>query len=80
MATGTPVLTSTTTSMPEIAGADNALLADPREPEQIAQAMCRLAEDAQLWGRLAERGLARSRAFTWDQVCARVQGALGLLA
>lgn len=76
MATGTPVVTSTTTSMPEIAGEGNALLADPHEPEQIAAAMRRIAEDAALWSTLSARGLARAKAFTWEQVCVRVQHAL----
>ena len=78
MATGTPVVTSTTTSMPEIAGDGNALLADPKEPDEIALAMRRVAEDAALWSVLAERGLARARAFTWEQVCRRTEAALGL--
>ena len=77
MATGTPVVTSTTTSMPEIAGTGNALLADPREPEQIAQALRRVAEDIPLWEQLAGRGRERARAFTWEQVSARVERALG---
>lgn len=80
MATGTPVVTSSTTSMPEIAGDGNALLADPADPEQIAQAMRRLAEDAELWSTLAARGLARASEFTWDRVCARVSRALELPA
>lgn len=80
MATGAPVVTSTTTSMPEIAGEGNALLADPTEPEQIAHAMRRLAEDEALWTALAARGLARAREFTWERVCARVAGALELPA
>ena len=80
MATGTPVVTSTTTSMPEIAGAGNALLADPREPEQIAQALRRIAGDALLWEELAARGRERARAFSWEQVSVRAQRALGLPA
>lgn len=80
MATGTPVVTSTTTSMPEIAGEGNALLADPREPEAIAQALRRLAEDGMLWEQLAARGRERARAFTWEQVGKRAQSALALPA
>lgn len=76
MATGTPVITSSTTSMPEIAGAGNALFAAPDQPEQLADAMQRVAEDAALWSRLAERGVARSREFTWERVCERVSRAL----
>jgi glycosyltransferase involved in cell wall biosynthesis len=78
MATVTPVVTSTTTSMPEVAGQGNALLVDPREPDEIAEAMRRVAGDAALWSDLAQRGLARSRAFTWQQVCERARSALGL--
>jgi glycosyltransferase involved in cell wall biosynthesis len=78
MATGTPVITSTTTSMPEVAGEGNALFADPREPEQLAGAMRQLAEDRLLWNRLATRGLARSSDFTWERVCARVRRSLEL--
>nr|WP_255428138.1 glycosyltransferase family 1 protein [Ramlibacter cellulosilyticus] len=78
MATGTPVVTSTTTSMPEIAGEGNALLADPRAPEEIAQALRRIAGDALLWDQLAARGRERARAFTWEQVSERTQRALGL--
>lgn len=76
MATGTPVVTANRTSMPEIAGEGNALLVDPGDPQQIADAMRRIAQDVQLWEQLATRGLARAGAFSWDKVCARVQQAL----
>lgn len=76
MATGTPVVTSNRTSMPEIAGEGNALLVDPHEPEQIADAMRRVAQDGVLWTQLAARGLVRAGAFSWQQVSARVQLAL----
>lgn len=78
MATGTPVVTSDTTSMPEVAGQGNALLVNPLEPELLADAMRRIARDDELWSVLAERGLAQARSFTWEQVCARVERALSL--
>lgn len=77
MASGTPVITSDTTSMPEIAGEGNALLIDPREPASIAQAIDRLVADPTLWDQLATRGVARARHFSWDEVCRRVTDALG---
>jgi glycosyltransferase involved in cell wall biosynthesis len=80
MACGTPVITSSTTSMPEVAGQGNALLVDPREPEELAAAMDRVSEDDALWQELATRGLHRARSFSWEQVCARVAQALELPA
>lgn len=76
MATGTPVITSNVTSMPEIAGSGNALLVDPLEPEPIAHAIDRLLGEPALWEQLARRGLARARNFSWDEVARRVAEAL----
>lgn len=66
MACGTPVITSTTTCMPEVTG-DAALLVDPTSVEAIAQAMSRLQEDPTLRDQLRERGLEWARQFTWDR-------------
>ena len=63
-ACGTPVITSTLTAMPEVAG-DGALLVDPHSEDDIANAMVRLATDPRLRTTLAERGLARSTSFSW---------------
>jgi glycosyltransferase involved in cell wall biosynthesis len=60
-----PVITSNTTSMPEVAG-DAALLVDPFSVDQIAHAMQRAAEDAQLRQTLVELGLKRVKAYTWQ--------------
>jgi glycosyltransferase involved in cell wall biosynthesis len=76
MATGTPVITSRTTSMPEVAGEDNALFVDPLDPGCIAHAIDRIAGDASLWDHLQSRGLERAREFSWERVCARVVAAL----
>jgi glycosyltransferase involved in cell wall biosynthesis len=66
MSCGTPVLTSCTSSLPE-AGGDAALYVDPREPEEIAAAMRRLADDALLRRDLAARGLRRVAQFSWQR-------------
>jgi glycosyltransferase involved in cell wall biosynthesis len=78
MATGTPVITSNVTSMPEVAGAGNALLVAPLDPEELAAAIDRLASDPELWQELSMRGLVRARAFSWPVVCERVTLALDL--
>ncbi len=66
MASGTPVITSSTSSLPEVAG-DAALLVDPSSPVEIARAMLELAEDCERRRELAARGIRRSRRFTWKQ-------------
>ena len=63
-ASGVPVVTSTTTSLPEVAG-DAALLVDPTDVDAIAEAMVSVLENSQLASRLRTAGRARARTFTW---------------
>jgi len=69
MACGAPVLTSATSSLPEVAG-DAALLVDPRDTAAIAAGLARLAADPALRADLRARGMARAAGFTWER-CAR---------
>jgi glycosyltransferase involved in cell wall biosynthesis len=69
MACGTPVLTSTTTSLPEVAG-DAALLVNPHDTAAIANGMRRLITEPDLRETLRQRGLERASRFTWER-CAR---------
>src|SRR5262249_47521341 len=72
MASGTPVITSNVSSLPEVVG-DAALLIDPYKPEAIAEAMHRVLGDATLRADLRRRGLARAREFSWERSVARVR-------
>lgn len=63
---GVPVITSNTTSMREIA-TKGAILVDPHDPDDIAQAITRLACDAALRDRLAQEGAARAKEFSWSR-------------
>lgn len=72
MASGTPVITSNVSSLPEVVG-DAALLIDPYDPRAIAEAMRRLLGDEALRQSLRVRGLARARHFSWDRSIARVR-------
>jgi glycosyltransferase involved in cell wall biosynthesis len=69
MACGTPVLASSTSALPEIAG-DAALLIDPEDTPALADGLARLASDAALRADLRARGLARAGQFTWER-CAQ---------
>lgn len=69
MACGTPVVTANNSSLPEIAG-DAALIIDPYNVSDIAQALSVLLSDESLRNRMIGRGLARSAEFTWRK-CAQ---------
>ncbi len=69
MSAGTPVVTSQTTALAEVAG-DAALLVDPLDSRAIGEAMLRCHGDPELRRRLIERGHERLTAFSWER-CAR---------
>lgn len=66
MASGVPVITSKTTSLPEVAGG-SALLIDPTSIEQLRAAMQLLVEDSGMRRRLSEDGLVQVQKFDWEQ-------------
>lgn len=64
MACGTPVLTSNTSSLPEVVG-DTAIQVDPLDVDAIAAGMTTLATNKELRPSLIEKGKARSTTFSW---------------
>jgi glycosyltransferase involved in cell wall biosynthesis len=74
-ASGVPVVTSTTTSLPEVAG-DAALLVDPTDIDAIASGMSSLIGDLPLVERLRTAGRARAREFTWARCAAETVAVL----
>jgi glycosyltransferase involved in cell wall biosynthesis len=70
MAHAVPVVTSSVSSLPEVAG-DAALLVDPNSVEAIAQAVAQALTDAELRERLVAAGLARPAVFTWERAAER---------
>ena len=66
MACGTPVITSNTSSMPEI-GVPEAILVNPEDPDDIMRYMLRLEEDDQFYRKQEEIGLERAQQFSWQQ-------------
>jgi glycosyltransferase involved in cell wall biosynthesis len=64
MRCATPVLTSNTSSLPEVGG--NAVLyVDPRRPDEIAAGLHRLASQPELRSELVARGRGRAALFSW---------------
>jgi glycosyltransferase involved in cell wall biosynthesis len=72
MASGTPVVTSNVSSLPEVV-ADAAVLVDPYDPGAIADGIERVLTDEGLRTDLRRRGLARARQFSWEQSVRRVR-------
>ncbi|HVZ11027.1 MAG TPA: glycosyltransferase family 1 protein [Candidatus Paceibacterota bacterium] len=69
MACSVPVITSHNSSLVEVAGSA-AILINPANISEIAQAMYEILSDPELHKRLIERGTARAAEFSWDN-CAR---------
>lgn len=65
MAHGTPVITSNTSSLPEVVG-EAGLLIDPLSTKAIERAMQRLLDDDALRATLASQGLERAKLFSWE--------------
>lgn len=66
MACGTPVITSNTSSMPEIGGRE-AILVDPENADEIAEKMLQLEKDDTFYREQEEIGLKRAKLFSWQQ-------------
>ena len=71
MQSGTPVVTSKASCMPEVAGGA-ALLADPRSPEDLADKVRRVLEDNDLARELGRKGRDRAKEFAWDKTARAV--------
>jgi glycosyltransferase involved in cell wall biosynthesis len=66
MAWGVPVITANVSSLPEIAG-DAALLIDPHQWQEIAEAMRRLLTEPSLYDRLAKKSREQAKTFSWQK-------------
>ncbi|MBA2479853.1 MAG: glycosyltransferase family 4 protein [Planctomycetes bacterium] len=64
MSCGTPVITSNTSSLPEVVG-DAGLMVDPTDESALCAAMRSVVDDCHLRSALSERALARAKRFTW---------------
>jgi glycosyltransferase involved in cell wall biosynthesis len=70
MASGTPVVTSNVSSLPEVTG-DAAVLVDPYDVGAIEDGMYRVLTDPALAAEMRRKGLLRARQFSWEQSVAK---------
>lgn len=71
MACGTPVITSNTSSLPEVVG-DAALLVDPHNIDEMAHTMLRVLHQESLRTELRQKGYQRVQQFTWEVVAQKM--------
>jgi glycosyltransferase involved in cell wall biosynthesis len=71
MACGVPIITSNTSSLPEVVG-NAGIMVDPNDIESLSDEMCRVLKDNELKHRMSRDGLKRSKMFTWEKTVNKV--------
>ena len=71
MASGAPVITSNTSSMPEIAGKAGIMI-DPYQPEQITTAMKIVSSEVNLKAEMIREGILQATKFSWKTMAEEV--------
>lgn len=71
MSLGAPVITSKTSSLPEVAG-NAALLVNPLDVEEISQGIWKVIDDPSFADVLRKRGLERAAKFSWQKTARMV--------
>ena len=71
MACGVPVITSNTSSMPEVSG-DAAHIVNPFNPEEITEGIIKILSDKEYSENLCKKGLERSKVFSWKNMAKQV--------
>jgi glycosyltransferase involved in cell wall biosynthesis len=78
MACGVAVITSNTSSMPEVAG-NAAHLINPYKTEEITNGIIKILTDVNYKNQLIQKGLKRYKLFTWQSMARQVMGIYILL-
>ena len=66
MACGTPVITSNTSSLPEVVG-DAGIMVDPYDVDRLADAMHKVLSNDGLREDMIKKGLERAEMFSWEK-------------
>ena len=72
MACGTPVVTSCSSSLPEVVGDAALTIENPLDSEALAHSIDRIVFDSETAINCSEAGLVQSKKFTWDESAHRV--------
>jgi glycosyltransferase involved in cell wall biosynthesis len=79
MATGTPVVTSSVSSLPEVVG-DAAMIVNPENVFDISRGIREVLLDEELRNRLVRKGYEQLRRFSWDRTASEVLETYGEVA
>ena len=66
MACGTPVITSDTSSLPEVVG-DAGIMIDPHDVDLMAEKIYEVLNNGTLKERLVKKGIKRAKLFNWNK-------------
>jgi glycosyltransferase involved in cell wall biosynthesis len=72
MACGAPVVTSNTSSLPEVVG-EAGVMVNPHDASELARALAQLLRDPVQRDHLRHAGLARSKVFSWERAAHETQ-------
>ena len=73
MACGIPVITSNTSSLPEVIG-DAGIMVEPTSVNSLCENMHTILTDKKLWHSMRNRGLERSNLFSWKATVDKLEG------
>ena len=79
MASGTPVVVSNVSSLPEVV-ADAGVLINPYDPTSIADGIRQVLTDGSRRAELTKKGLVRARMFSWEASVRQVRQIYGEVA
>jgi glycosyltransferase involved in cell wall biosynthesis len=71
MACGIPVITSNTSSLPEVIG-NAGIMVDTDDINALCEAMYNVLKDKELWHQMSNKGLERAKLFSWEETAKKV--------
>jgi glycosyltransferase involved in cell wall biosynthesis len=75
MASGTPVVVSNISSLPEVVG-DAGVLVDPNSVDSIAEGILKVLMDKNLQNEMSQKGMMRAKEFTWGKTAEKTLAVL----
>ena len=72
MACGTPVITSNTTSLPEVVG-DAGIMINPHDIDLMSDMIYKVITDTEFKNKLVRKGIERSKFFNWEESARRTE-------